>query len=105
MTWRANSQLPDMEPSLDPTPQDLPVLTEVVEGELDLVPLRLQYPGDTDALAERVMERLEQLLQARLRQMLDGVVETLISEQTAQLTQDLRPEMQALVQQAIRDSR
>jgi hypothetical protein len=105
MTWRVNPQLPDMEPTLDPMPHDLPVLTEVVQGEVDLVPLRLEYPGDTDALANRVMERVEHLLQARLREMLDGVVETLISEQTAQLTNDLRPEMQALVQQAIRDTR
>lgn len=83
----------------------LPVLTEVLEEGLVLVPLEPAPSGqvhiDPDELARRVMERLEGLLQARMRQMLEGVVETLVTEQAIQLAGDLRPEMQALVHEAI----
>lgn len=87
-----------------PEPRTLPVLTDVVPEGVELIPLEQPLLPDADALAHQVMERLERLLQERMRQMLEGVVETLISEQSAQVAEDLRPQMQALVREAVRDA-
>jgi hypothetical protein len=104
MTWRPGelTEVDALQRSESPA---LPVLTEVLEEGLELMPFEPVSPGpvqlDMDELARQVMERLEGLLQARMRQMLEGVVETLVTEQANQLADDLRPEMHALVSEAI----
>jgi len=104
MTWRPG-ELTEVDALQRSAPPVLPVLTEVLEEGLELVPFEPMphgpVPLDSDELARQVMERLEGLLQARMRQMLEGVVETLVTEQANQLAQDLRPEMQSLVREAI----
>ena len=93
-----------MEPLQFPDPTRLPVLTDVVQEGVKLIPLRQPQTPDAEELARRVMVRLEVLLQERMRVMLEGVVETLITEQSAQLAEALRPDMETLVRTAIRDT-
>lgn len=78
----------------NPPPRFVPTLTEVVRG-VEAVP---QAPGGAEEqLVQRVLQRVDLVLERRLRE----AIATVVLEQTRNLGPALRDEIEAVVRQAV----
>ena len=75
-------------------PRYVPTLTEVVQGRTEPTP---ESPFLEDQLVQRVLQRVDVMLERRLRE----AIATVVLEQTRTLGPALREQIESVVQQAV----
>ena len=84
-------------------PRFLPTLTEIVQPTT-----RTQSPvattPDTDEMVGFVMQRVDLLLERRLREEVDLMLDMVLTEQLKTLSDSLRQELEPVVRQAVSDA-
>jgi hypothetical protein len=80
-------------------PRFVPTLTEVVQhsGPVPLAPLAPVAPVSQEQIAQKVMQRVDLVLDRRLRE----AIATVVLEQTERLTPVLRERLEALVREVV----
>ena len=79
-------------------PSFVPTLTEVVDGQSNLAPVPVR--SLQDELVQRVMQRVDLVLERRVRE----AVATVIVQQTQGLLPQLRAEIEAAVMSSVLDA-
>lgn len=84
-------------------PRFLPTLTEVVEpSTLHTIP-PATHP-DFEAMTQSVMQRLDGVLEHRVREQTDAMLRSLVTEQLQTFQLRLREELKLVVQQAVAEA-
>lgn len=86
-----------------PTPRFLPTLTEVVDPSTLVVPEVPATPDLEDAVWF-VMQRVDMVIERRVREETDAVLSTLVAQQLQSLGERLRVELEPVVRQAVADA-
>ena len=81
-------------------PRYLPTLTEVVQAP-GLAPAAVTAVPDLEALVQSVLQRVEPVLEARLREEVDAMVRALLTEHLPSLRLRLREELLTATRQAL----
>ena len=85
-------------------PRYLPTLTEVVQAP-GLAPAAVAaVPPDLEATVQSVLQRVEPVLEARLREEVDAMVRALMTEQLPSLRLRLREELMTATRQAVAEA-
>ncbi|NDP40511.1 MAG: hypothetical protein GZ093_17515 [Rhodoferax sp.] len=89
---------------MNPTPRNMPrfvpTLTEIVEPS-SLARTPPSTGSDFDEITQSVMQRVDRVLDRRLREEAEGVLRSLVTEQLEIMHLRLREELALVVQQAV----
>lgn len=84
-------------------PRFLPTLTEVVDPSTLVVPVVPATPDLEDAVWF-VMQRVDMLIERRVREEVDAMLSTLVAQQMQALGERLRAELEGVVRLAVADA-
>lgn len=85
-------------------PRFLPTLTEVVERRVPVPRAEVSASSDLEDTVWFVMQRVDMVIERRVREETEAMLRTVVNEQIHTLTLRLRQELEGVVRQAVSDA-